>query len=136
MRFVVARKYMKQKYKIKKSNYNKLDKTLCELIDILNKASIENFEPLSSQIYNEVNEASSNLRNTMRKLKIDLELAVNKQVDIFKNSTRDYIYKQIEENISDDILKSKFEVVVGKNLEQLLNSIYAHIEIMVKNWRI
>ena len=130
LKFIIDEVIINEKYKIKKSNYNKLDKTLCELIDILNKASIENFEPLSSQIYNEVNEASSNLRNTMRKLKIDLELAVNKQVDIFKNSTRDYIYKQIEENISDDILKSKFEVVVGKNLEQLLNSIYAHIEII------
>ncbi|MGJ0319255.1 hypothetical protein NG767_10980 [Aliarcobacter cryaerophilus] len=130
LKFIIDEVIINEKYKIKKSNYNKLDKTLCELIDILNKASIENFEPLSTQIYNEVNEASSNLRNTMRKLKIDLELAVNKQVDIFKNSTRDYIYKQIEENISDDILKSKFEVVVEKNLEQLLNSIYAHIEII------
>ena len=128
LKFIIDEVIINEKYKIKKSNYNKLDKTLCELIDILNKASIENFEPLSSQIYNEVNEASSNLRNTMRKLKIDLELAVNKQVDIFKNSTRDYIYKQIEENISDDILKSKFEVIVEKNLEQLLNSIYTHIE--------
>ena len=128
LKFIIDEVIINEKYKIKKSNYNKLDKTLCELIDILNKASIENFEPLSSQIYNEVNEASSNLRNTMRKLKIDLELSVNKEVDIFKNSTRNYIYKQIEENISDDIFKSKFEVVVEKNLEQLPNSIYAHIE--------
>ena len=128
LKFIIDEVIINEKYKIKKSNYNKLDKTLCELIDILNKASIENFEPLSSQIYNEVNEASSNLRNTMRKLKIDLELAVNKQVDIFKNSTRDYIYKQIEENISDDILKSKFEVIVEKNLEQLPKSIYTSIE--------
>ena len=128
LKFIIDEVIINEKYKIKKSNYNKLDKTLCELIDILNKASIENFEPLSSQIYNEVNEASSNLRNTMRKLKIDLELAVNKQVDIFKNSTRDYIYKKIEENISDDILKSKFEVIVEKNLEQLPKSIYTSIE--------
>lgn len=128
LKFIIDEVIINEKYKIKKSNYNKLDKTLCELIDILNKASIENFEPLSSQIYNEVNEASSNLRNTMRKLKIDLELAVNKQVDIFKNSTRDYIYKKIEENISDDILKSKFEVIVKKNLEQLPKSIYTSIE--------
>ncbi|MDD3009001.1 MAG: hypothetical protein PHQ70_09055 [Arcobacter sp.] len=128
LKFIIDEVIINEKYKIKKSNYNKLDKTLCELIDILNKASIENFEPLSTQIYNEVNEASSNLRNTMRKLKIDLELAVNKQVDIFKNSTRDYIYKQIEENISDDILKSKFEVIVEKNLEQLPKSIYTSIE--------
>ncbi|MCG3717833.1 hypothetical protein L5F50_01445 [Aliarcobacter butzleri] len=128
LKFIIDEVIINEKYKIKKSNYNKLDKTLCELIDILNKASIENFELLSSQIYNEVNEASSNLRNTMRKLKIDLELAVNKQVDIFKNSTRDYIYKQIEENINDDILKSKFEVIVEKNLEQLPKSIYTSIE--------
>jgi glutaredoxin-related protein len=128
LKFIFDEVIINEKYKIKKSNYNKLDKTLCELIDILNKASIENFEPLSSQIYNEVNEASTNLRNTMRKLKIDLELAVNKEVDIFKNSTRDYIYKQIEENINDDILKSKFEVIVEKNLEQLPKSIYTSIE--------
>ena len=128
LKFIIDEVIINEKYKIKKSNYNKLDKTLCELIDILNKASIENFEPLSTQIYNEVNEASTNLRNTMRKLKIDLELAVNKEVDIFKNSTRDYIYKQIEENISDDILKSKFEVIVEKNLEQLPKSIYTSIE--------
>ena len=128
LKFITDDVIINEKYKIKKSNYNKLNKTLVELIDILNKASIENFKPLSSKFDIEVKETSSNLRNTMRKLKIDLELSVNKEVDIFKNSTRDYIYKQIEENISDDIFKSKFEVVVEKNLEQLPKSIYTSIE--------
>ena len=128
LKFIFDEVIINEKYKIKKSNYNKLDKTLVELIDILNKASIENFEPLAYKFDIEVKETSSNLRNTMGKLKIDLELAVNKEVDIFKNSTRDYIYKQIEENISDDIFKSKFKVVVEKNLEQLPKSIYTSIE--------
>jgi hypothetical protein len=128
LKFIFDEVITNEKYKIKKSNYNKLDKTLVELIDILNKASIENFEPLAYKFDIEVKETSSNLRNTMGKLKIDLELAVNKEVDIFKNSTRDYIYKQIEENISDDIFKSKFKVVVEKNLEQLPKSIYTSIE--------
>lgn len=128
LKFIFDEVIINEKYKIKKSNYNKLNKTLVELIDILNKASIENFEPLAYKFDIEVKETSSNLRNTMGKLKIDLELAVNKEVDIFKNSTRDYIYKQIEENISDDILKSKFKVVVEKNLEQLPKSIYTSIE--------
>ena len=87
------------KQKIKKSNYNKANEILNELIDILDKALKNNFEPLYKQLVQEVDNASNNLKNTLRKSKINLDSVIAKALRDFENDTRKEIYRYIDKNI-------------------------------------
>ncbi len=119
------------KQKIKKSNYNKANEILNELIDILDKALKNNFEPLYKQLVQEVNDASNNLKNTLGKTKIDLDSVVTKALRDFENDTRREIYRYIDENISDDSFKSKLESLLENNSEKMVKAIPKNIEIQM-----
>lgn len=119
------------KQKIKKSNYNKANEILNELIDILDKALKNNFEPLYKQLVQEVDNASNNLKNTLRKSKIDLDSVIAKALRDFENDTRKEIYRYIDKNISDDSFKSKLENLLENNSEKMVEAIPKNIEIQM-----
>ncbi len=119
------------KQKIKKSNYNKANEILNELIDILDKALKNNFEPLYKQLVQEVDNASNNLKNTLRKFKIDLDSVIAKALRDFENDTRKEIYRYIDKNISDDSFKSKLENLLENNSEKMVEAIPKNIEIQM-----
>ncbi|MEA2016809.1 MAG: hypothetical protein U9N59_00045 [Campylobacterota bacterium] len=97
--FITDELVVNAKQKIKKSNYYKANEILNELIDILDKALKNNFEPLYKQVVQEVDIASDNLRNTLRKTKIDLDSVIAKTLRDFENDTRKEIYRYIDKNI-------------------------------------
>ncbi len=119
------------KQKIKKSNYNKANEILNELIDILDKALKNNFEPLYKQLVQEVDNASNNLKNTLRKSKINLDSVIAKALRDFENDTRKEIYRYIDKNISDDSFKSKLENLLENNSEKMVEAIPKNIEIQM-----
>ena len=127
-RFISDELVVNTKRKIKKSNYNKASDVLNELIHILDKALKDNFEPLYKQIVKEVNDASSNLQNTLRKTKIDLESVVHKALRDFESNTRKEIYKYIDSNVSDDSFKNKFELLLENNSKKMVEAIPKDIE--------
>jgi len=114
--------------KIKKSNYNKASVLLNELIQILDKALRDNFEPLYKQIVQEVDDASSNLKNTLRKINIDLDSVVVKALRDFENNTRKDIYDHIKENVSDSSFKNKLEELLQEHSQTMIESIPKEIE--------
>lgn len=126
--FITDKLVINTKQKIKKSNYNKASKLLNELIHILDKASKDNFEPLYKQIGQEVNDASSNLQNTLRKTKIDLESVIQKSLRDFESNTRKEIYKYIDSNVNNKSFKNKFEELLEKEYEKIGQQIPVCIE--------
>lgn len=126
--FITDELVVNTKQKIKKSNYNKASNLLNELIDILDKASKNNFEPLYKQIVQEVDDASSNLQNTLRKTKIDLDSIVHKVLRDFENNTRKEIYRYIDKNVSDDSFKNKLESLLEDNSKKMVDEISEYIE--------
>ena len=122
------------KQKIKKSNYNKASNILSELIGILHYASKENFEPLYRQIINEVHDVSGNLRNTLRRNKLDLESTIQKALREFENTTRKEIYSFIDSNVSDDSFKNKLEKLLEENLKEVIENIPDKLEIQISKF--
>jgi len=126
--FITEELVVNTRQKIKKSNYNKASVLLNELIQILDKALRDNFEPLYKQIVQEVDDASSNLKNTLRKINIDLDSVVVKALRDFENDTRKEIYRYIETNISDDSFKSKLESLFKDNSNKMVEAISKNIK--------
>lgn len=126
--FITDKLVVNTKQKIKKSNYNKASKLLNELIYILDKASKDNFEPLYKQIVQEVNDASSNLQNTLRKTKIDLESVIQKSLRDFESNTRKEVYRHIDKNISDESFKNEFVRLIEDNSKKMVEFIPKDIE--------
>ena len=124
------------KQKIKKSNYNKASNILSELTSILHYASKENFEPLYRQILLEVDDASKNLRNSLRRTKLDLESIIEKALREFENTTRKEIYRLIDSNISDNSFKNKLEILLKENLKTMVESISINIENQITKFQI
>lgn len=116
------------KQKIKKSNFNKANNLLKELITILHQILKENFEPLYKQLVEEVDDASNNLRNTLRKTKVDLDSVLKKELRNFENATRREIYDYIDSNVSDDYFKSELEDIIQKHFEKMIENIPISIE--------
>lgn len=73
-----------------------------ELSGILDIALKNNFEPLLQQIKRELDDASSNLQNTSRRLNNDLESVIQKSLENFERNTRKEIYWYIDSDVSDD----------------------------------
>lgn len=121
--FITDELVINTKQKIKKSNYNKASGLLNELIEILDKALKNNFEPLYKQVVQEVDDASNNLKNILRKTKIDLDSVVAKALRDFENNTRKDIYTYIDKNVSDDSFRDKFEAYVEVRLNILLSEV-------------
>lgn len=118
--FITNEMVVNTKQKIKKSNFNKANNVLSELIEILHKVSNENFAPLHKEVAQEVDDASNNLKNTLRKSKVDLESVIQKALRDFESNTRKEIYNYIDENVSNDSFKIR--------LEELLKEKYNHME--------
>lgn len=127
-KFITEEMVINTKQKIKKSNYNKANNLLQELIDILSIASKENFEPLYNEVVKEADNASNNLKNTSRKLKIDLESIVERNLRDFESNIRREIYSNIERNITDDSFKNTLELLLKENLEKMKKIIPLNIE--------
>jgi len=127
-RFITNEMVVNTKQKIKRSNFNKASNILSELIEILHKVSNENFAPLHKEVAQEVDDASINLENTLRKSKIDFESIIQKALRDFKNNTRREIYKYIDENVSDDSFKNKLELLLEKNSKKMVKVIPINIE--------
>lgn len=123
-RFISDEMVVNTKQKVKKSNYNKASNLLNELVEILDKASKENFEPLYKQIIKEVDDGSSNLKNT----KLNLESVIEKGLREFENTTRKEIYSFIDSDVGDDSFKSKLESLLKDNSKKMLESISKDIE--------
>jgi hypothetical protein len=105
--------------KIKKSNFNKANEVLKELIALLASVTKNNFEPLYQQLVQEVDHATDNLNNTLRATKNKMQSEVNKTTRNFKNKTREVVYSKIDTNISDDSLKNKLESIIKIQYEQV-----------------
>lgn len=134
-KFITDEMVVNTKQKIKKSNYNKASNLLEELINVLDTALKENFEPLYNDLVKEVDSSSNNLKNTSRKLKIDLESIVEKNLRDFESNTRKEIYSHIEKNVSDDSFKNKLELLLKENLEKIKKTIPIDIENQISKFQ-
>jgi hypothetical protein len=126
--FITDEMVVNTKQKIKKSNYNKANELLRELIIILSKASKENFEPFYKGLSNEVELVKSNLNDTLKKMEIHLKSVIESALIDFETNIRKEIHAHIERNISDDSFKNKFELLVKENLEKMQITIPLDIE--------
>ncbi len=127
-KFISDELVVNTKQKIKKSNYNKARGVLLELSGILDIALKNNFEPLYKQIKRELDDASSNLQNTSRRLNNDLESVIQKSLENFERNTRKEIYWYIDSDVSDDSFKNKLEVLLEDNAKKMFEVIPKDIE--------
>lgn len=134
--FITNEMIINTKQKIKKSNYNKANSLLKELIDILLKVSKENFEPLYEGVREEVKIVSSNLNDSLRKIEIDLEIVVETALRDFESKTRKEIYSYIEQNVSDDSFENKLKKLLNDNLEKMKEIIPINIEIQMCKFQV
>lgn len=127
-KFIADELVVNTKQKIKKSNYNKASDLLNELIEILDKVSKNNFEPLYKQIDQEVKVVSENLRTTLKKGKRELDSVILKPLRDFENDTRKEIYRRIDENLNNDTLKVILEVCLEFNSKKMVEDIQKNIQ--------
>lgn len=105
--------------KIKKSNFNKANEVLKELIGLLISVSKQNLEPLHKQLSKELQDVTDNLNNTVQATKKRMNSEVEKAMRNFENKTRKIIYSDIDANISDDSFKNKLESTIKTQYEQI-----------------
>lgn len=111
------------KGKIKKSNFNKANEVLKELIALLASVSKKNFEPIYKQLSKELKDATSNLNDTLSATKNRMKNQVITILEQFKYETRDDIYARIKENISDDEFKHELKLVITRGQDDLVGKL-------------
>ncbi|MDD4855550.1 MAG: hypothetical protein PHQ22_01715 [Sulfuricurvum sp.] len=116
------------KAKIKKSNFNKANEVLKELIALLASVSKKNLEPLYKQLSKELQDVTYNLNNTVQATKNRMNSEVEKATRNFENKTRKIIYSDIDTNISDDSFKNKLELTIKIQYEQVQKDLPEMIE--------
>lgn len=116
------------KAKIKKSNFNKANEALKELIALLASVSKKNLEPLYKQLSKELQDVTYNLNNTVRATKNRMNSEVEKATRNFENKTRKIIYSDIDKNISDESFKNKLESTIKIQYEQVQKNLPIALE--------
>jgi flagellin-specific chaperone FliS len=100
--------------KIKKSNFNKANNVLKELISLLESVSERNINPLYNQLSNELQDVTYNLDKTVQATKNRMKSSVEKAIRNFENKTRKMIYSEIDKNIGEDLFEKKFKSIIEK----------------------
>ena len=100
------------KQKILISNYNKATVTLDKAIVQIEQIQKEKFEPLAIHMEKTIKDAKNIMDNGFDGLEIQLDDVEQDVVADFKNSVRNEIYKQIEEDISNDYFKSQLKSII------------------------
>ena len=100
------------KQKILISNYNKATVTLDKAIVQIEQIQKEKFEPLAIHMEKAIKDAKNIMDNGFDGLEIQLDNVEQDVVENFKSRVREEIYKEIEENISNDYFKSRLKNII------------------------
>lgn len=130
-KFITSEIVINTKKKIKKSNYNKANSLLKELICILESVSKENLEPTYNDISKDITNATNNLNNMLEKLKLNVTSIIEDNLRKFEIKTRNEIHSYIELNVDNNSFRNKFGVLLKENLEEIEDNIENEIQKLI-----
>ncbi|MEM5534375.1 hypothetical protein [Pseudoalteromonas arctica] len=127
--FLVSDLIKDYKVKIVKANFNKANQVLKSANSSITALHDEKFEPLHIKLKQEIGSASGQLDIALSSLKSRLLSSVGTSVNIFKLSVRDSVYKEIDNDISNNDFKYELKSAISRaqsqfdeNLSEDINS--------------
>lgn len=108
---------VKDKTKIRRSNFNKVNKVVIATTNQIDKIQRESFLSLSQNLKKDAEDARYQLECSLNGLKNGLESQGEKAINEFNNSVRKKIYNHIDNDISNDKFKIELERCIDE--EQL-----------------
>jgi GTPase SAR1 family protein len=105
--------------KIRKSNFTKATSVLNEAIRAIKEVREENIEPLIKSLRKTETAASIQLAGALEELNADFIAETDSQIEKFKSSARQKIYRKIDRDISNDDFKDALESILEAELPNL-----------------
>ncbi|MEI8654954.1 hypothetical protein P4S57_20730 [Pseudoalteromonas sp. Hal273] len=116
--FLVSDLIKDYKVKIVKANFNKANQVLKSANSSITALHDEKFEPLHIKLKQEIGSASGQLDIALSSLKSRLLSSVGTSVNIFKLSVRDSVYKEIDNDISNNDFKYELKSAISRAQSQ------------------
>lgn len=121
--------------KIRKANFNKATTVLNDAIQGIKSVRDEQVGPLIASLKKTEAAASQQLQGALDELNADFIAEADSQIEIFKSTVRQKIYRRIEQDISNDDFKDSLENILEAELPELNTRITRSAEVVFEKFK-